>query len=275
MGKKFVSGGRATPTIVRENLKPGEVLTDLTGKQWMIGKPIGVGGFGEIYLVSDVLNQEVTNASPYVAKIESHSNGPLFVEINCYLRIAKLETIEQWRQQQQLNSLGMPHYVASGSHLHNGNKYRFLILPRYETDLETILQKKKTFNLKTVLTVSMQIIDTLEYIHSMGYVHSDIKASNILLGRRTMENNVELVEKPVFCYTATNNRGLNPVRKCRMIQKRRPMRSCRSKAFYLDDVPDFRAIEKLIEEEEIAALKKKLANTSTEVDQVSKKNVLF
>lgn len=93
MGRK-ISSGKVTPTNIGENLKPGEILTDLNGKQWVIGKPIGVGGFGEIYLVSDVLNQEVASDSPYVAKIENHSNGPLFVEINCYLRIAKQEMSE-------------------------------------------------------------------------------------------------------------------------------------------------------------------------------------
>lgn len=92
MGRK-ISSGISTANI-SEHLKPGEILTDLTGKQWVIGKPIGVGGFGEIYLVADVhlnRNNEVASDSPYVAKIENHSNGPLFVEINCYLRIAKQE----------------------------------------------------------------------------------------------------------------------------------------------------------------------------------------
>lgn len=123
------------------------------------------------------------------------------------------------------------------------------------------MEKNKRFNLKTALTVSMQIIDTLEYIHGKGYVHSDIKASNILLGRADKK----LVEKPVFCY----NRTCNPVRKCRIRKARLPVRSSRSKIFYLDDVPGFPAIEKLIEEEEIVAeLKKNLEKTS-ETDQVS------
>lgn len=74
-----------------EHLKQGEILTDLCGKEWKLGKAIGVGGFGEIYLASDNLNEEVKSNSQYVAKVEIHTSGPLFVEINCYLRIAKPE----------------------------------------------------------------------------------------------------------------------------------------------------------------------------------------
>lgn len=73
------------------DLKHGEILTDLVGKKWKLGKRIGFGGFGRIYLVSEDVNKEVNWDSPYVAKIEYHSNGPLFVEINCYLRVAKSE----------------------------------------------------------------------------------------------------------------------------------------------------------------------------------------
>lgn len=74
-----------------ECLKQGEILTDLNGKKWKLGKAIGVGGFGEIYLASDNLNDDFKSNSQYVAKVEVHTSGPLFVEINCYLRIAKQE----------------------------------------------------------------------------------------------------------------------------------------------------------------------------------------
>lgn len=94
MPRKSSSSGKRNASNVKENLKPGEILTDLTGKKWMIGKPIGVGGFGDIYSATDVLNQELTDDSPYVAKIECHSSGPLFVEINCYLRVGRLELSE-------------------------------------------------------------------------------------------------------------------------------------------------------------------------------------
>lgn len=74
-------------------LQKGEILEDKTGSRWKLGKAIGIGGFGEIYDISSC--QSTINAnqkSKYVAKIEKHSSGPLFVEINCYLRLGKLET---------------------------------------------------------------------------------------------------------------------------------------------------------------------------------------
>lgn len=90
MGRKSGSDdGEVSATSVKENLRPGEILTDLTGKKWMLGKPIGVGGFGDIYLASDNLIQEVRSDSCYVAKVECHTSGPLFVEINCYLRTGR------------------------------------------------------------------------------------------------------------------------------------------------------------------------------------------
>lgn len=74
----------------KQGIQAGEVLTDLTGKQWKLGKAIGQGGFGEIFLVSEDANEDVSKDAKFVAKIESFQNGPLFVEINCYLRMGKI-----------------------------------------------------------------------------------------------------------------------------------------------------------------------------------------
>ncbi|EFA00506.1 hypothetical protein TcasGA2_TC003370 [Tribolium castaneum] len=227
------------------DLRHGEYLKDITGKQWKLGKPVGVGGFGEIYLASDVLTKEVKTDCQYVAKVESHKNGPLFVEVNCYLRIAKREMIEEWKRAKNISSLGMPHYVASGSHVHKGEKYRFLILPKFDRDLEKVLQEKKILNLKTVLTISLQIIDVLEYIHSKGYMHSDIKASNILLSNQNKP-------KPTVCKRVSSGctrvssgcTFTSRLRACRKKPTRitRNLRPNAKVAFYLDDIPNFNQI---------------------------------
>lgn len=40
----------------------------------------------------------------------------------------------------------------------------------------------KHFDLKTTVMIGLQIIDRLEYIHTMKFVHRDIKPENFLLG---------------------------------------------------------------------------------------------
>uniref|UniRef100_A0A182JYE5 non-specific serine/threonine protein kinase n=1 Tax=Anopheles christyi TaxID=43041 RepID=A0A182JYE5_9DIPT len=160
LSKEFVDGTR---------------LMDLTLKQWRIGKPIGKGSFGEIFLASDDIDTPVTSENAkYVVKIEPHSNGPLFVEIHCLLNTAK-------RTETCIIPPGMPEYIASGSHMFKNERYRFLILKRYQRDLHSLIKNKRV-NPTSIPVIACQILDVLEHLHDQGYVHSDIKAENLMIG---------------------------------------------------------------------------------------------
>ncbi|XP_013178546.1 PREDICTED: uncharacterized protein LOC106125765 [Papilio xuthus] len=168
-----------------EALPPGIVFTDVQSKKWRIGKPIGRGSFGRIYLASSDVDKEVTKQNArFVVKIEPHTNGPLFVEIHCLIRTAQASKVKTWCQEKKLKRLGMPTYIASGSFTEEstGIKYRFLVLPRYDIDLQKIIARTRTLDLKNVLVLSIQILDVLEYLHNQGYTHSDIKSSNLMIG---------------------------------------------------------------------------------------------
>lgn len=66
-------------------------LTDTEKKKWKLGKIIGRGGFGLIYLASQDLDKPVAQDSNFVIKLEYHENGPLFSELKFYQRAAKPE----------------------------------------------------------------------------------------------------------------------------------------------------------------------------------------
>ncbi|XP_033166322.1 nucleosomal histone kinase 1 [Drosophila mauritiana] len=179
--KKAVPAKKAKSKLYKmpEKVKEGTVFTDLAKGQWRIGPSIGVGGFGEIYAACKVGEKNYDA----VVKCEPHGNGPLFVEMHFYLRNAKLEDIKQFMQKNGLKSLGMPYILANGSVDVNGEKHRFIVMPRYGSDLTKFLEQNgKRLPEGTVYRLAIQMLDVFQYMHSNGYVHADLKAANILLG---------------------------------------------------------------------------------------------
>ncbi|KAB0397435.1 hypothetical protein E2I00_011168 [Balaenoptera physalus] len=127
-------------------------------------------------------SKSVGSDAPCVVKVEPSDNGPLFTELKFYQRAAKPEQIQKWIRTHKLKYLGVPKYWGSGLHDKNGKSYRFMIMDRFGSDLQKIYEANaKRFSRKTVLQLSLRILDILEYIHEHEYVHGDIKASNLLL----------------------------------------------------------------------------------------------
>jgi len=170
--------------LLPDPLPKGETLTDTIKQKWVLGKAIGVGGFGELYLASFLSPDGKTSPEKFVVKVEPHSNGPLFVEVHFYLRATKTEEMEKFKEKGGLKHLGVPKLVANGSHVKNGQTYRFLVMERFGSDLQRILDNSEgnKFTTKTSCSVTLQVLDSLEYIHSQGYVHKDVKGSNLLVG---------------------------------------------------------------------------------------------
>ncbi|XP_019485527.1 PREDICTED: serine/threonine-protein kinase VRK2 isoform X2 [Hipposideros armiger] len=161
-------------------LPEGKVLDDMEGNQWVLGKMIGSGGFGLIYLAFPT-NKPDKDAR-HVIKVEYQENGPLFSELKFYQRAAKKDCIKKWIKLKQLDYLGIPLFYGSGLTEFKGRRYRFLVMERLGIDLQKISDKNGTFEKSTVLQLGIRMLDVLEYIHENEYVHGDIKAANLLLG---------------------------------------------------------------------------------------------
>lgn len=169
--------------LLPDPLPKGEVLRDSVKQEWVLGKAIGVGGFGELYLASCKQNGKLSPEN-FVIKIEPLSNGPLFVEVHFYIRATKPDQLDSFKTENKIKHLGVPRYIASGTHVQSEQTYRFLVMDRFGSDLQRILDHSENgrFNAKTVCEISLQVVDALQYIHTQGYVHKDVKASNLLVG---------------------------------------------------------------------------------------------
>lgn len=193
-GKKKQNGYK-----IPEAFPKGEVLVDNQKNNWRLGVTIGSGGFGLIYSAQKA--DKNSSAYPFAVKIEPHENGPLFVEMQFYMRNAKEADVDKFVSEKKLPMLGMPVYIASGSHTFNDDKYRFLIMQKFGSDIWKIfLENKKQMPPVTVYKLGIQVLHVLEYIHSMGYIHGDIKGANLLLGENAKDRNqVYLVDFGLAC----------------------------------------------------------------------------
>lgn len=178
--KKGLAGAKKSKLYnMPEKIKEGTILKDLIKNEWKIGPSIGTGGFGEIYSASK-MNE---NKYDYVVKCEPHDNGPLFVEMHFYMRNAKLDDIRKFQKEHGLKSLGMPYMIGNGSADINGIKHRFIVLPRYGSDVAKHFEANgRRLPEGTSYRLALQMLDVYAFIHGCGYVHADLKAANILLG---------------------------------------------------------------------------------------------
>lgn len=171
--------------------KQGTTLNDVHSKPWILDTVVGQGGFGVLYLArSGVVpppaengNQGDSAPSTYVVKIEPHENGPLFCEMNFYLRAARANQLEDWKQQRELTFVGVPRLWSHGSHRRDELDYRFLVLPRLGTDLQRVWREQAhgKFSVAGACQAAAQCVDALEFVHAAKYAHADVKGANLLL----------------------------------------------------------------------------------------------
>ena len=124
---------------------------------------LGKGGFGQIYLGHDLLD-----GKPLAVKVES-------IETNTQ----KLKTEAKILKHLQ-GGIGIP-LLFSFIEEKNSKLILMELLGQNLSSLFKICNKK--FSLKTILTLSYQMISRIEYIHSKYIIHRDIKPENFLIGK--------------------------------------------------------------------------------------------
>ena len=98
----------------------------------------------------------------YVVKVEPHTNGPLFVELNFYCRAASSEQIDNYKESKNLKHLGIPDLKGSGSFIYRKKKLRFVVIPKYGTDIQSVLEESKsqTLSVQSASYIAHQIVSS-------------------------------------------------------------------------------------------------------------------
>ncbi|XP_026303622.1 tau-tubulin kinase 2 isoform X2 [Piliocolobus tephrosceles] len=151
-----MSGGGEQPDILSVGI--------LVKERWKVLRKIGGGGFGEIYDALDMLTRENV-----ALKVESAQQPKQVLK----MEVAVLKKLQ-----------GKDHvcrFIGCG----RNDRFNYVVMQLQGRNLADLRrsQSRGTFTISTTLRLGRQILESIESIHSVGFLHRDIKPSNFAMGR--------------------------------------------------------------------------------------------
>ncbi|RXN34524.1 casein kinase I isoform X3 [Labeo rohita] len=157
----------------------------MVGPNFRVGKKIGCGNFGELRLGKNLYTNEYV-AIKLLPGCTLAVGTSIIVEVSKWIRLAKVQagvcacSAPPPVGMTFARSEGVPQVFYFGP----CGKYNAMVLELLGPSLEDLFDLcDRTFSLKTVLMIAIQLITRMEYVHTRSLIYRDVKPENFLVGR--------------------------------------------------------------------------------------------
>ncbi|KAM9983102.1 hypothetical protein ACTFIZ_005708 [Dictyostelium cf. discoideum] len=139
--------------------------------RWTVVKKIGQGAFGEIFSGKNIINNE-----QIAIKVE---------KVDTKKQVLRLEVAV-------LKKLQLCPYVCRFITCGRHNDYNYMVMELLGENLSELRRKQLDgkFSLGSTLKLGVQMIQSLQAVHDLGYLHRDVKPSNFAIGLNPSKRNI-------------------------------------------------------------------------------------
>jgi len=166
----MISYSTTTSSIKEKEKEEQRLDKDFTIFQY---KLLGKGGFGHLFLGRSI-----------------HENSFIAIKVEEQSPRSRLA----W-EYQVIKELSDGEGIPKVYRLHRGKKHNYLIMQLLGKSLDKLfVDMKKKFSIKTVCMIAYQMVQRIEFVHSKGYIHRDVKPGNFLLGKNLDRKKIYIID---------------------------------------------------------------------------------